>query len=227
MSMRRGYIFDYGGTLDTGGNHWGKVFWHAYQHAGVPVSEQQFRDSYVYAERYLGQHHVIGPEYTFRQTLAEKLRLQGTVLGCERFRDELLTSLMALACRHTADSLKVLLWLKERYPLVLVSNFYGNLSTVLREFRLDGVFSRVVESAAVGVCKPDPRIFTLGVEALGMEPGAVTVVGDSMDKDIVPAKQAGCRTVWLKGEQWTDDPVDESVPDRIITRIEELKVTEN
>ena len=38
-TMTKGYIFDYGGTLDTGGNHWGKVIWHAYQYLGVPVGE--------------------------------------------------------------------------------------------------------------------------------------------------------------------------------------------
>ena len=43
-------IFDYGGTLDTAGCHWGKVLWHAYQRMNVPVSEDAFREAYVYAE---------------------------------------------------------------------------------------------------------------------------------------------------------------------------------
>ena len=43
--MIRGYIFDYGGTLDTHGCHWGKVIWHAYQRCGVPVTEAQFREA--------------------------------------------------------------------------------------------------------------------------------------------------------------------------------------
>ncbi|MFS6554926.1 hypothetical protein VPJ68_05445, partial [Parabacteroides distasonis] len=47
----KGYIFDYGGTLDTGGMHWGKALWHAYERCGVPVTEQMFRDAYVHAER--------------------------------------------------------------------------------------------------------------------------------------------------------------------------------
>lgn len=36
----KGFIFDYGGTLDTRGNHWGKVLWHGYERTGVPVGEQ-------------------------------------------------------------------------------------------------------------------------------------------------------------------------------------------
>ena len=106
--------------------------------------------------------------------------------------------------------------------MVLVSNFYGNIATVLREFGLDGIFQTIVESAVVGVRKPDPQIFTLGVEALGLRPEEVVVVGDSVDKDIIPAHNAGCQTVWFKGEGWTDDPVDESVPNQIITSLKDL-----
>ena len=106
--------------------------------------------------------------------------------------------------------------------MVLVSNFYGNIARVLEEFQLDGIFGHIVESAVVGVRKPNPVIFTLGVEALGMEPGETLVVGDSFKKDILPAKEAGCHTVWFKGEEWTDETFDESVPDRIITNLDQL-----
>jgi putative hydrolase of the HAD superfamily len=94
--------------------------------------------------------------------------------------------------------------IKERgLPMVLVSNFYGNMPVVLREFGFDGLFLKVIESAVVGISKPDPRIFLLGVEALGLKPEEVTVVGDSLDKDIIPAREAGCQAVWLRGEGWT------------------------
>jgi len=84
------------------------------------------------------------------------------------------------------------------------------------------LFQTIIESAVVGVRKPDPKIFMLGVEALGLKPEEVIVVGDSMDKDMIPAHEAGCRTVWFKGEGWTSDPVDESIPDNIITCLEQL-----
>lgn len=74
--MIKALIFDYGGTLDTGGNHWGQVLWHAYQRCSVPVSEQQFREAYVQVERLLGSQPVIQPDFTFRQTLATKISLQ-------------------------------------------------------------------------------------------------------------------------------------------------------
>ena len=220
--MIKGYIFDYGGTLDTGGHHWGKVIWHAYERQQVPVSEAQFREAYVHGERTLGKNPIIQPDFTFRQTLEKKLQLQLEFLHQEDYLSPLLDDLYSRTQAETRKSREVLLRLKEQYPMVLVSNFYGNIQTVLDEFGLDGVFSQIIESAVVGVRKPDPRIFSLGVEALGQKPDEVVVVGDSIDKDIVPARQAGCHTVWFRGEGWTDDPVDESIPDRIITDLRDL-----
>ena len=72
--MIKGYIFDYGGTLDTAGQHWGKVLWHAYERQQVPVDESHFREAYVYGERTLGSMPIIKHDYTFRKTLEIKLR---------------------------------------------------------------------------------------------------------------------------------------------------------
>lgn len=227
MTETRGYIFDYGGTLDTGGCHWGKTIWHAYQQVGVPVGEAQFREAYVYAERMLGRNPIIQPDFTFRQTLEEKLRIELDYLSSalsapSSYIQPLASHLYASVLRHTAHSREVLQQLCQTYPLVLVSNFYGNMPTVLREFGFDGLFAQVVESAVVGIRKPDSRIFLLGVEALGLQPSEVTVVGDSMEKDIIPAKKAGCQTVWLRGEQWTDAPVDASLADCVVDDLSEI-----
>lgn len=231
--MIKGFVFDYGGTLDTGGCHWGKVIWHAFERHGVPVTEQQFRPAYVYAERALGKNPIIQPGYTFRKTLSVKLKIEFEYLfdnGCLSVGEDavramhgaVLDDVYATARRCTAHSREVLLVLKRRFPMVLVSNFYGNISTVLAEMGLDGIFKDVVESAVVGIRKPDPRIFTLGTEALKLHPEEVMAVGDSIEKDILPAAKAGCRTTWLKGEGWTDGPADGSEADFVITDLDRL-----
>ena len=227
--MLKGYIFDYGGTLDTGGQHWGKVIWHAYERQQVPVSEEAFRDAYVHAERTLGKNPIIQPDFTFYKTIETKIRIQleylqekNDVSSVSSYLKPLTDSLYEATVKETAKSREVLLQLKQQYPMVLVSNFYGNIATVLQEFKLDGIFDKIIESAVVGVRKPDPQIFTLGVEALGMQPDEVVVVGDSMDKDIIPAGKAGCHTVWFKGEGWTNDPVDESPAGKVITDLTQI-----
>lgn len=239
----KAFIFDYGGTLDTRGNHWGKVIWKAYQEQGVPVSEEQFREAYVYAERTLGRNPIVRPSYTFKLTLDVKLRLQLEYLAGHLFDDSdsnafkklhqrLLFHLYEQVQQTVGESREVLSQLYGRFPMALVSNFYGNVHTVLQEMQLDSFFSPVIESAVVGIRKPDPQIFLLAVEALQeayhaatggqLLPQEITIVGDSMAKDIVPARTLGCQTVWFKGEGWTDKQEDESIPDHIITSLEEI-----
>lgn len=225
----KGFIFDYGGTLDTRGNHWGKVLWHGYERTGVPVGEQDFRDAYVYGERTLATSPIVKPDFTFRDTLQAKIRLQlqwleeNRSLGdATRYLERILDDVYQQTKDTTKESALVLEELAKRFPLVLVSNFYGNISTVLREFGLDHLFGDIIESAVVGIRKPDARIFALGVERLGLKAEEVAVVGDSYDKDILPSHSIGCHTIWFKGEGWTDEVVENPVADKVIGSMKEI-----
>jgi putative hydrolase of the HAD superfamily len=218
----RAYIFDYGGTLDTGGRHWAAVLWQAWQSAGISVSKELFREAYVHAERALTERQLIAPDDTFRRTLDVKLQIEMDYAGCGTYRQQVLDNVYEQARQHTAHSRRVLEKMAERWPLALVSNFYGNLNTVLREFELDGLFQHIVESATAGMRKPDPRMFVRAADLMGMATEEVTVVGDSIKNDILPAMAAGCSTVWLRGEQWDTAHSSETRPHRIITDLEEL-----
>ena len=231
--MIKGYIFDFGGTLDTAGCHWGQMLWHAYQRQQIPVSEEQFREAYVYAERTLGRTPIIQSDYSFHKTLEVKIRIKMEYLCTSgawqadeaeftRGHKAVLEDVYSKVVEVTSHSREVLSQLAASYPMVLVSNFYGNISHVLEEFHLAEFFKDIVESAVVGVRKPDHRIFLLGVEALGLKPEECIVVGDSFYKDIEPAKKAGCQAVWFKGEGWTEQQYDETLPDKIITDLNQL-----
>lgn len=231
--MIKGYIFDFGGTLDTAGCHWGQMLWHAYQRQQIPVSEEQFREAYVYAERTLGCTPIIQSDYSFHKTLEVKIRIEMEYLCTSgawqadeaeftRGHKAVLEDVYSKVVEVTSHSREVLSQLAASYPMVLVSNFYGNISHVLEEFHLAEFFKDIVESAVVGVRKPDHRIFLLGVEALGLKPEECIVVGDSFYKDIEPAKKAGCQAVWFKGEGWTEQQYDETLPDKIITDLNQL-----
>lgn len=240
--MSKTYIFDYGGTLDTGGNHWGQVMWHAYERAHVPVTQEQFRDAYVFTERTLGRRPIIQSDYTFKQTLEMKLRIQMEHLVGQGYwyaaplelslrQAEVLEDLYRLTQEQTAVSREVLLRLKKDNRLALVSNFYGNLSEVLREFHLDDLFEVVVESAVVGVRKPDPAIYSIALERLEETKQPATcdllpttiVVGDSMKNDIVPAHSLGLKTILIEGEQWDNNFQTDVNPDMTIKRLEEIR----
>lgn len=269
----KGIIFDYGGTLDTRGDHWSEVLWQGYEHFGIGVAadeevepgvsihKQAFRDAYVYGERALAVNPIVTPDFHFEDILREKLILELNFLAgkelLETGKDDaekqaklgndsdassesLLLSLsdseihqIAVDMAHyinakTLDLLQenkqVLEHLKEAgYPMVLVSNFYGNINQVLKDAEIDGYFKDVIESAVVGVRKPNPAIFALGVCALDLPASQVLVVGDTYGKDIIPAHKLGCHTLWIKGLQWEEKQVDESIPDGIIRKLSEME----
>lgn len=214
MENIKGIIFDYGGTIDSRGTHWSEVIWQAYLDAGVRVDKAGFRDAYVEAERELARHRHILPRHNFLDLLMIKMRIETDCLVGKGLMDEADAVALApdiarrcyTAARRCVDEARpVLDRLSARFPMVLVSNFYGNIEAVLDDFGLRGYFPTIIESAVVGVRKPDPAIFALGVEALGLPANEVLVVGDSYKKDILPARSLGCVTAWLKGKGWTAD----------------------
>lgn len=272
----KGIIFDYGGTLDTKGDHWSEVLWQGYEHFGIGVADdeevepgvsihkQAFRDAYVYGERALAVNPIVTPDFHFEDILREKLILELNFLAgkelLETGKDDsekqaklgnfgkdsdassesLFLSLSDSEIQQIAVDMaryinaKTLALLKENkqvlehlkqkgYPMVLVSNFYGNINQVLKDAGIDGYFKDVIESAVVGVRKPNPAIFALGVCALDLPASQVLVVGDTYGKDIVPAHKLGCHTLWIKGLQWEEKKVDESIPDGIIKKLSEME----
>lgn len=306
----KGIIFDYGGTLDTRGDHWSEVLWQGYEHFGIGVADdeevepgvsihkQAFRDAYVYGERALAVNPIVTPDFHFEDILREKLILELNFLAgkelletgkddsekqaklgnlgndSEASSSEMSSSSESSSSDSDASSLeissssdssssdssseslflslsdseihqiavdmaryinaKTLALLNENkqvlehlkqagYPMVLVSNFYGNINQVLKDAEIDGYFKEVIESAVVGVRKPNPAIFALGVCALDLPASQVLVVGDTYGKDIIPAHKLGCHTLWIKGLQWEEKKVDESIPDGIIKKLSEME----
>jgi putative hydrolase of the HAD superfamily len=228
-----GILFDYGGTIDSNGVHWGEVIRRAYEAEHILFPDKSvFRDAYVHGERTLGRNPLILPRHTFSDMMHLKIRLQfdrltengflrGQAAAPETAR-RIADRCYAYAARSTDAARPVIAALAKQYRLALVSNFYGNLNAVLADFKLKDFFPVVVESAVVGVRKPDPQIFRLGVEALRLPPDEVAAVGDSYDKDIVPATTAGCRTVWLKKTGWNDYAGHETA-DVVISDFPELR----
>lgn len=229
----KGVIFDYGGTIDTNSRHWAEVLWASYVEHQVPVDKDSFREAYVFGERSLAKFPFVQPHHNFHDVLAIKTQLQMAYLAeqrklpldevkLQRYARQVADSCYAYVLEVLKVTRPVVATLASRYKLVLVSNFYGNIQTILADFGLATYFDEVVESSVVGVRKPDPAIYRLGVEAMGMNADQVLVVGDSFSKDMVPAKAVGCKVAWLKGEGWGGETIDESLPDVIITDLAQL-----
>jgi putative hydrolase of the HAD superfamily len=84
--------------------------------------------------------------------------------------------------------------------LGVVSNADGMMAQRLRELEILQVgpglgveVGCVIDSGAVGVMKPDPRIFELALTALDVDPSDAWYVGDMPAFDVAGARRAGLR----------------------------------
>jgi putative hydrolase of the HAD superfamily len=102
------------------------------------------------------------------------------------------------------DAADALAQLSARYPLASVSNGNADLSRL----SLMQHFVGQVSARAVGVAKPDARIFQHAAALLGVPANAIAHVGDDPEMDVLGARSAGFYSVWLNrdGAPW---PLDE------------------
>lgn len=62
---------------------------------------------------------------------------------------------------------------------------------------LTETFAVVIASGDIGIAKPDPRIFKLAAERLGVPPERCAFIGDRQDTDAIAATAAGMTGIWL------------------------------
>jgi HAD superfamily hydrolase (TIGR01549 family) len=109
--------------------------------------------------------------------------------------------------------------LSGKYNLAIISNIISNASRLfLHKFDLEQYFGYIVLSRDLGIRKPDPEIFNFTLENLGVQSSEAVHVGDSLKYDVQGAKNAGMKTVWIKGEEEAID----IRPDFIISKVTEL-----
>jgi len=93
-------------------------------------------------------------------------------------------------------------------PMVIVSNADGTVEALLRNAGICQVgpgagvrVDHIVDSGVVGVAKPDPRIFDIALDLVGVPAHRAVHVGDTYQYDVVGARAAGVHPVLI-------DPLD-------------------
>ena len=192
-------LFDFGGTLDADGLPWKERVFRLLLDEGVVVTRERFDPLFHAADDALVG--TLPPTSSFHDTVA---RLVAGVAGAlelpvRALAERVTRRFLDGALARLADNAPLLARLTRRYRLGIVSNFYGNLERVCDDGGIRRYFGVVVDSARVGCAKPDPRIFRLALEALGVAPADATFVGDSLPRDMAGARAVGMRHIWLAG----------------------------
>ena len=120
------------------------------------------------------------------------------------------------------DAAPTLEALRLRYKLGLVTNGPSRTQRPkIEQFRLAEYLDLLIVSEEVGVAKPEPAIFQVALERLGVQPNQTLFVGDSPEFDMRGAAAAGIPFVWMnpRGEVM---PADVPAPVAVIERLAEL-----
>jgi putative hydrolase of the HAD superfamily len=190
-------MLDYGGTLDGDAQHWFDHFVRLYAEAGAAIPYPALKDAFYTADAALARVPDIqshGLERMVRTHVALQLRhlAREDRRLADRLADAFVTDTRAAWDRNRP----LLARLARRFRLGVISNSYGNMPALLAEAGL-APFEIVLDSALVGVAKPDPALYELAAARLALPPTAILHVGDSWERDVLPAHAIGMRTAWL------------------------------
>ena len=218
----RAVLFDFGGTLDAPGLPWKERFFRLYREEGVAVTPERFDPLFYRADD--AMVGTVPATFSFGDTVRHLVAGVSAALGVEdpKLTDRVATRFLDDAMASLHDGTPLLSRLARRYRLGIVSNFYGNLSTVCKDAGLDAFFSVIVDSTTVGSTKPDPRIFRHALAELGVRPSDAAFVGDSLPRDMAGARGVAMPHIWLIGET-VSEPRPCCAHDPVIRSLEELQ----
>jgi putative hydrolase of the HAD superfamily len=217
-------LFDFGGTLDADGQHWLDRFYRIYDQIGLSaIPKERIKEAFYWADGRLEEDQNMRTA-GFRRMMERHVHYQFKKLGLDDPQRE-----AEAAAAFYRPSEKVLHRNRrilerlhhEGLRLGVVSNFYGNVETLCEEAGLKPVLSVILDSLIVGFKKPGPKLFQLALDQLQLPADRVAFVGDSFERDIVPAKALGMTTFWMASEL-NRPALDPSKIDKTLYSLEDL-----
>jgi len=164
---------------------------------GLTLTAEQLLTEYAGLEAAV---EAEGPARLYPDVLARSMQLLGATLGAEVTGEDAARLASSVPDWPAfPDSRDALLALGKRFDLIILSNV-DRASFAASSTRLGATFAGVVTAQDVGSYKPSPRNFdALAAEAsrLGIGPGRLLHVAQSLFHDHLPAKRAGLPTVWI------------------------------
>jgi HAD superfamily hydrolase (TIGR01662 family) len=203
-------LFDLGDTLLYFDGNWPEVFTKArqamlgcLQQAGLLVGQDFLDDFYTNMLSYYRERDAEFVEYTTQRVLRTTLAIWGYANIPDSTLVQALAALHKVTQAHwipEADALPTIQELAHRgYRMSLISNASDDANTQLL---VDKVGIRpfmevIVSSAAMGIRKPNPKIFQAVLARMCVTPKRAVMVGDTLGADILGARNAGMFSIWI------------------------------
>ncbi len=204
-------FFDLGSTLFYTKDPWPPIFKTADQalvavlkEGGILLDGETFYNEFG---GFLDAYYADRGESTVEKTTAVSLKELLEQKGFPNAPDALIR--VALDAMYTVtqqnwyleeDAISTLETLKSRgYRLGVISNTSDDI-TVQRLIDREGLrpfFETIVTSAALGIRKPDARIFQVALDRLQVRPAAAAMVGDTLEADVLGANRLGIYSIWI------------------------------
>jgi HAD superfamily hydrolase (TIGR01549 family) len=112
----------------------------------------------------------------------------------------------------------------EDYKIGILGQYGGDFKDYLENQDILKYFTWSETQENYNITKPDPRYFEAILKTCNCKPEESIMIGDRIDKDIIPAKMLGMKTVRIKTglhkNQKARTP--EEIPDLTVSRLEEI-----
>ena len=203
-------LFDLGDTLIYFDDDWPAIFalartelLNSLQSAGFQLGQDFLDEFYTRMSDYYRQRDTEFIEYTTHYVLRNVLADWGHPNVPEDVLTQALADMHSITQEHwipEEDALPTLERLRLRgYRMALVSNAADDPNTQVLVDKLGGrpYFEVIMSSAAAGIRKPNPKIFSRVLSSLGSSAEQAVMVGDTLGADILGAQNAGIFSIWI------------------------------
>jgi HAD superfamily hydrolase (TIGR01549 family) len=113
----------------------------------------------------------------------------------------------------------------KKMKIVLISNTPPTSHYILDFLKLRERFDIIIFSCDVGYLKPDPRIFKIALDKLGVPPQNTIVVGDKIRTDILGGAILGMKSILVEVRSRSIVENGQNYVDAIIPRLVDLRKT--
>jgi putative hydrolase of the HAD superfamily len=207
----RGVIFDLGSTLIRFEGEWPKILQESSQvlarqlvRDGYPLNDKSFVADFM--EEVLDSYQIREQDWVERTTSSLLLKVLAR-FGHREVADEVIERALlkfydVSEARWTPmDGVyEVLDHLRLKgMCLGMISNAgdEGNVQRLIDNAQLRPYFKPIYISAALGIRKPNPKLFEMVLETWDLPADQVVMVGDNLGADILGAQNAGVHQIWL------------------------------